>query len=151
MSRKILWLENDAGWVQDFKDALEQSDCEVTLLTRVSEAEKELSNKQWDLLILDVMIPTKGLDEEIDYPPSETDAGHDTGLLFYRRNREVLRKAGTPVLAFTVRMDKEISDAFRQAGLPEDCFATKLELRNVDVFLRRIEALVEKHTETSED
>lgn len=140
--KKILWVENDREWVAPFAVALGDRGYDVRFERSPLPAEQALEDGHYNLLILDVMVPTLGEGEEQTYPPNETQRGHDTGLVFYRRNRETLEKKNIPVLVFTVRMDRAILDAFLDEGLPRKNFATKFELRDTDDFVERAESLM---------
>jgi CheY-like chemotaxis protein len=141
--KHVLWLDNDLGCIRAYKAALEQVGYSVTVVKKVAEAEDLLRAQRFDIFILDVMIPTLNEAEEAVYPPSETDNGHKTGLLFYRRVKDLLAAAKTPVLVFSVRIDKSIQTAFLEEGLPADSFVPKMDLRLTPDFVRKIEQMVE--------
>ena len=148
--KTILWLDNDPAYINPFVLALRDDKmgpgCDVKVITTVTEAEHLIeANREdpYNLLILDVMIPTKNEEEEKNYPPSETADGRHTGLVFYKNMGKTLAGLGTRVLAMTVRLDSEISRDFVEAGLPEKCFATKLELRDITAFLSKVNHLLE--------
>ncbi len=137
-SQRILWLDNDSDYVFPLKAALRRNDYEVDVVTSVLKAEEWLRDNSCDLLILDVMIPTWNAEEEALYPPAETDRGHRTGLVFYRRMKTKLLERKTPVLVMTIRRDREILKAFVKEGLPPECFSTKFVLRNPEDFLSKV-------------
>ncbi|MDH3890376.1 MAG: hypothetical protein OEV49_04780 [candidate division Zixibacteria bacterium] len=139
---RILWLDNDASWLTPYVEKLEMAGYEVTTVNRVSQAEEKLCEFTYDLLILDVMIPTKNTEEEKKYPASKTDSGYDTGLVFYRLMKSKLDASGTSVLVLTTRLDKKIADDFTEALLPAGCFSTRLELKDVGVFLAKVEQIM---------
>jgi CheY-like chemotaxis protein len=138
MSKKILWLDNDLAFLKPYKTALEREGHEVTARKTVSEAEELINKVRYDLLVLDVMIPTKSDQEEEIYPPGVTGYGHQMGLFFYRRMKDKLDDAGTPVLVMTVRIDKDLSDDFAEAGLPRENFALKSRLCEVSTFVEKV-------------
>lgn len=144
MSKRVLWLDNDVAYVSPYKETLEGEGYSVTVARTVNEAHAYLDGGHFDLLILDVMIPTKEADEEEVYPPSVTDYGHKTGLVFYRRNRERLNAANTAVLIMTVRLDENVKNEFLESELPAGNFATKFALRDVNVFLEKIRSIIKK-------
>ena len=121
--KSILWLDNDPSQVRHNIEALEHSGYHVDVVTRVTEAESMIDARYYDLLILDVMVPTWDVEEERRYPPHETEFGRQTGLVFYRLNKDRLRQAGTRVLVVTIR--GEIREAFEKEGLPREWFSTK--------------------------
>jgi CheY-like chemotaxis protein len=138
---KILWVDNDPAYISPYIEALEDRGSIVTVVTTAIDAESALNKERYDLLILDVMIPTKSEREEEIYHPEETEYGLKTGLIFYRRNKERLTKTKTQILVVTVRLDKGILDEFMEEGLPRECFSSKLDLSNVEIFLDRVAAL----------
>ena len=135
---KILWFDNDSGSLVPYVNGLRQTGHEVTAVTTIAAAEEAIGGQNFDLLILDVMIPTKTEDEEKEYPPSETDFGHKTGLILYRKQREHLKGVGTRVLVMTVRLDSGIVAEFIASGLPKGNFATKVTLRDAHDFMAKI-------------
>jgi len=142
MTKQVLWLDNDAAYLRDYQDLLAEEGFEVTLATSVSEAEACIETRRYDLLIIDVMIPTKSETEERLYPPDRTDKGFKTGLVFYRRMKSRLDSLGSDVLVLTVRLDQDILSEFLEAGLPRECFATKFQLREAEAFRRKVKAVL---------
>lgn len=137
MSLRVLWLDNDLANVEPWVETLKDEGFEPDVVETVAEAEKALSTNKYDLLILDVMIPTMNDQEELRYKPEITALGNKTGLLFYKFNKETFEKTGTKVLIMTVRLDKVIMDEFINAGLPKNSYATKYELRKAPVFIKK--------------
>lgn len=140
MSKRILWIDNDPQYIKPFVLAMEDEGYAVSIAKTVSQGERLITNQRFDLVILDVMIPTMSEKEEETYPPDETEDSHKTGLLFYKRHVGVLTKNNTPILVMTVRIDKSITKDFLDAGLPPSNFVTKMELRETPVFLEKIRA-----------
>lgn len=141
-SGSVLWVDNDPGYIRAFVTALERAGYDVTVIKKVTAAEELLRSKRFNLLILDAMIPTLSETEEAAYPPADTDNGHKTGLVFYRRNKEIIDNAKTPVLVFTVRIDKPIRNEFLQCGLPPASFVTKMDLKDTADFMHKIKEVV---------
>lgn len=144
--QRILWVDNDESFVSAFAGRLQET-YDVTLRSTVSEAEAAVAQampqdgkRAFDLVILDVMIPTESALEEEDYPPDATDDGLRTGLLFYKRMREKL--AGTVFMIFTVRIDKDIKRAFYESGLPQRNFVSKMEVPKWPDFARKVRELL---------
>ena len=142
MTKRILWFDNDPAYLIPFIDALEEEGHKVEVAENLTEAERCLKDTRYDLMIVDVMIPTKNELEETRYKPEETDLGYKTGLLFYTKLKDVLAGAGTQVMVMTVRLDKSIMDEFIKAGLPPDSYATKYEMSDPTEFLGRIQAVL---------
>lgn len=142
VNKRILWLDDDPPHVESHIEALRRAGHEVELAKTVTEAKGRLEHQRYDLLILDVMIPTDE-SEEGEFPPSETEWGRDTGLAFYRRLKDRLGQQGTKVLVTTIRRDQEILQAFKKEGLPEDCFAPKLSYRTPRSFAAKVNEVLD--------
>lgn len=142
MPLRVLWLDNDLANLDPWVETLRDEGYETNVVETVAEAEKELKSSKYDLLILDVMIPTMNDQEELRYKPEITALGNKTGLLFYKFNKEVFERTGTKVLIMTVRLDKVIMDEFINAGLPKTSYATKYELRKAPVFIKKIQSIL---------
>lgn len=142
---RILWLDNDVNYLMPYVEELKREGFDVTVVRTVGEAEFRLDDPKgvrYDLLILDVMIPTKNESEEADYPPEETAHGYRTGLVFYRRRKKALAAAGMKILVFTVVLEDEVCNDFTAEGLPEENYATKYSLRDASAFLRRVRSIL---------
>jgi len=142
MSKRILWFDNDPANLIPFVDALEDEGHEVKVVENLTDAEHSLKEARYDLLIVDVMIPTMSELEETRYKPEETDLGYKTGLLFYIKLKDVLKNAGTKIMVMTVRLDKAIMDEFIKAGLPPESYATKYEMSDPTLFLAKIQTVM---------
>jgi CheY-like chemotaxis protein len=135
---KLLWFDNDLDYLEPYVRELREAGHEVKTVGTLAEADEELSGRVFDLLILDVMIPTRTAAEELLYPPAETERGNATGLVYFNRWRDRLKAAGTKVLVLTVRLDSRILAAFNKSGIPKSAVARKLDLRTVDDFTGRV-------------
>jgi CheY-like chemotaxis protein len=142
MRKRILWFDNDPGIVDAYITGLRNSGYEVVVVTTVTEADRVIQQEEFDLLILDAMIPTKNEEEEKIYKPLETDTGHETGLVFYRRFKQRLADTKTPTLVMTVRLDSAIAKKFAEEGLPTKCFKRRLEFRDGPLFLKTVRELL---------
>ena len=142
MPKKILWLDNEPRMIEPFVLILRDEGYEVDVAPTLQRADYLLKTKRYNLLLLDVMIPTLDEEEEMRYSPDRTDFGLKTGLVFYEVNRSLLDAASTQVLVMTMRMDKDIFEEFVAAGLPETCISTKLEMSEVNTFIEKIESLI---------
>ena len=139
---EILWLENDPGWIAHYLRALEQHGFEVRTVATASEAEAALASKHFDLLIVDVMVPTTPEEEKQSYPSRETDDGRHTGLVFFSRHRVRLLENNVRVMVFTIRLDRRIRGAFVEAGLPEAAFHTRVSLSKTGSFLDKVKEVI---------
>jgi len=120
-----------------FVVALERAGFDVTLTKSLEDAERHLAAVRFDVVLLDVMIPITSRDEASGYSGEETDDSHKTGLAFYLKHKKQLAKHGN-IMVFTVRVDKPIRDEFVAAGLKEEDFVTKLELRDARAFVEAV-------------
>jgi CheY-like chemotaxis protein len=143
MTKRILWLDNDRTYIKYYVRALGDEGYEVTVKKSVSEIESAINDGgTYALLIMDIMIPSVSEEEEKRYPPEETDRGLKMGLVFYRRMKGALDSAGTKVLAMTARLDESIQNEFAEAGLPGECFTTKVDVAKVPAFLKKVGELI---------
>lgn len=144
MSKKILWLDNDPAYLDPYVEALTEAGYHPTVVTTVSAAEQKLRADKYDLLLLDVMIPTKSESEEHTYSPEKTDSGLKTGLIFYQQMKEMLDQSSTSVLVMTVRLDSGIYEEFKKSGLDPENFCTKMSLRQTPVFIKKIKLVLKE-------
>ncbi len=128
LKSKILWFDDSPALIESHIRALERDGHEVDIVTDVTAARSMLDAGRYDLLILDVMIPTWE-DEEGEFDPKETDGGYRTGLAFYQRIKKGLRQEGTRIFVLTISRDQELLGAFENEGLPSELFSTKFALR----------------------
>lgn len=143
MPKKILWLDNDAAnYLEPYVGALRDEGYDVDVAPTLSRADYLLRSRRYDLLILDVMIPTRAAEEEERYPPELTDYGHKAGFVFYELNKGLLDANSTHVLVLTVRLDSDILAEFIKTGLPRACFATKYDMREIGNLLKKIRDLI---------
>jgi len=147
MSKKILWLDNDRAQVNPYLETLNEEGYLAEVVTTVTEAESLLNSSRYDLFILDVMIPTKASDEEKRFPPDRTEHGRKLGLYFFLEYKEKFEGDNTQILVLTQRIDLDIRDEFIKAGLPSEQFCTKFALRDVEVFLKKINGLIQSNHE----
>jgi CheY-like chemotaxis protein len=143
--KRILWLDNDEGSVASYAALLRTQGYDVTLRTGLVAAEDELNAGHYDLLILDVMIPTESPEEEIKYPPKATNLGYEAGVTFFARNRARLQQERTVVFVFTVR--SYLEEALRKVGILSENYERKDDVRTADAFLDRIASLIGPATE----
>ena len=146
MSKRVLWLDNDPKYINVYASYLKDQPTpyEVTVVPTLTEAEKKLAEGTYDLLILDVMIPTKNAQEETTYPPEQTEHGLNTGLAFFVRHKEELEQAGTKVLVSTARIDLAIQEGFTRAGLPQAHMMTKPGLEGVQDFFEIVQDVLKE-------
>jgi CheY-like chemotaxis protein len=144
MAKSILWIDNDLPYIRPYRQALEKKGYFVEAVSSLGDAERLAEEKSFDLIIIDVMVPTQNEEEAANYPYVSSDYGHKTGLLFYRRMKEKLGKHLPVIVALTVRLDQDIRDEFVQSGLNKENFFTKYSVREVPQFLNKIESILSK-------
>jgi CheY-like chemotaxis protein len=144
MPWRILWLNNDPALVKAHMGGLSDAGHELEMAKTLTRAIELLAARPWDLLILDVMIPTMTDEEEVTFPPSETAYGLRTGLVFYRWLRGRRNLDGMRVLVLTVDPDRDagLRSAFVAEGLPAACFATLMTLRDADDLVLKVEDMM---------
>jgi CheY-like chemotaxis protein len=138
----ILWIDNDPAYLLPLQMTLEDEGYEVTIVGTVSHATKLLADGNYNLVILDVMMPINAEDEAEGYSTELTSQGFKTGLAFYIRNRDLLLARRLPVIVMTVRLDSAIAGEFVAAGLSERCFVTKFEMRHPKTFIEKIRSAI---------
>ena len=148
MSKKerILWIDNDTGYPFPYETVLVLNGYEVEIVPTVTEGEAAIEAGGVALVILDVMIPVTEAEETGNYTPEETDDTYKTGLVFFVKNRERLKKNNILVMAMTVRIDQRIADEFAEAGLPSQCFVRKFDVRTADAFLDKVQSILAMRT-----
>ena len=144
MAFTVLWCDNDPGMIKPFADALMRAGYTVEVVRSVGMASQRLRDADFDLLILDVMIPTLTQEEEEMFPPETTNFGGHTGLAFYAGHRDFLKEHGVEVLVLTVRLDKAIKERFVEAGLPPGRFVSKIAVRDSALFVETVSSILEK-------
>jgi len=143
MSERILWIDNDKVFLQPLILRLTAEGYTVKQVFTLVEGVKEIENNNYDLLILDVMLPIREGEETL-FPPKDTDLGRKAGLVFYNKYKRVLEEKGIVVFVFTIREDFAIRDEFLTAGLPAQNFMTKSEGGDAAIFLARIKELLRR-------
>jgi len=144
MPKTILWLDNDSAYIKVYAKYLEEQPepFTVTIASTITDAQTLLASRVFDLLILDVMVPTTTEQEEQAFPPDLTDHGLKTGLTFYATQKDTLDQAGTKVLVLTARIDEGIKQGFEAVGLGSDQLVEKPEVGDVDDFLSIVQRVL---------
>jgi hypothetical protein len=139
---KILWLDNDRTFLLPFVALLHNELFDVIRVYNVLEAEKLLQDgTKWKLIIIDCMLSI-GEDEELKYPPSVTDSGHVAGLIFFKRNKEFIRKIEAEACVFSIREDKTIINRFIEEGLKKENYLSKVDGADAIVFLKWVKNIL---------
>ncbi len=145
----ILWVDNDDVPLGPHLLRLKSVNYSVKQVTSFTETLDELRGGDYDLLILDAMMPVT-VEEDTVLHDKDTDKGRQAGLVFYNEYKELLHEKGVEVLVFTIREDNDIRNQFKDAGLPEKNFMTKVEGADAAVFLTRVEEIL-RGTRSCED
>ena len=145
---RILWIDNDIPFLRPYVNALLKRGDQVNVLASLAEAENLLMENTFDLVIIDVMVPTQTEEEKRNYPSDRSDYGHKTGLIFYNRIRHNLGEKLPAVAVMTVRLDQDIKDEFVQNGLKPENFLTKYSVRDITRFLKKIDSIYAAHSTT---
>lgn len=138
MSKRILWLDNEVKWIQPYVEALKLAGYEPNPVPTVSEAENELKKHDYDLLILDAMIPTISAKEVEIYNTKVTLSGIKTGIVFYQRMKHNLEERGIKVLVITASIFDKLRLEFIHLGLPEEQFSTKYEFKETSSLVDKV-------------
>jgi len=146
MTKQILWLDNDLPYIRPYVNTLKAKGYDVHIVSSLTQAENilEQAKTPFDLIIIDVMVPTADEAELENYPVEATDYGHKSGLVFYNRIKKKYGSRLPPVAVTTVRLDQGIRDEFVNSGLNEEHFLTKYDVRDAGDFLKRIRPMLEK-------
>jgi CheY-like chemotaxis protein len=142
IGKHILWVDNDIPYLRPYVNALKERGYVVNLVASLTGAENLLDDQSFDLIIVDVMVPTQTEDEALNYPYNMTDFGHKSGLVFYNRIKKKLGNKLPTVAVMTVRLDQNIRDEFIQSGLAQSNFITKYSVREVPRFIEKIESML---------
>lgn len=139
-TKQILWLDNDQGQTRPFVMTLRQGGYAVDSVRSLTEAELLLKSKVYNLLILDVMIPSLSEEEEAKYPPDITLQGRYSGISFFSMWKELLHTMNCKVLVMSVlEGDSKLAEICFLSGLQPSNVKTKVELRDASVFLKAVQ------------
>lgn len=139
MANRVLFVDNDPYYLRPLVDHLTANGFDVTSASTVSAAEKLIQNEVFDLLILDVMMPTAQEDELQGYLPSATRFGLDTGIVLYERMMTRLDSVGTKTIVLTTRIDRAVGERFELIGLPSRFCIRKFEVLSGQALLEIVQ------------
>ena len=126
MKQRILFVDDDRRRTEIFVEMLRMEEYEVTFSATIREAEREFDvrTSEFDLMILDIMMP---LD---DYAGENTIESRKRGITFLRKIRKTHSKEKLPIIILTVLHDKETKEEVFAAGcneyLEKPCLPSKL-------------------------
>ncbi len=143
---KILWLDNDKVFNRPFLFSLEKTGFQVTQVFSLIDALKKLEVNNYDLLLLDVMLPANKEDEAL-FPLEDSSNGKRLGFLFYKKFKMKLQEKNISILIFTIREDEEIYKEFLSAGLRKEDYLKKSEAgKDNEILINKVKTLIERKT-----
>lgn len=139
MAKKILFVDDEPEFVRPQVTALEDAGYEVILETNPDEALALLQKQEFDLIILDLIMPPlqkdkERCDQELDYA--------ETGIKLLQEIRSKLNLIDVPIIFLTVVRDQDLRSKIRQYESKyghRSRFLTKpVRLRNVVAEVQRV-------------
>jgi len=141
---KILWVDDDFGWMHGHVQLLRDEGYEVVTAETVRAAINYATETKFDLAILDVMLPI-----ESDSGDGEFGGNVDAEFVEQSRNGTATGIAlgrwlkqncpGTKIFGLSVRLDSEASDWFERYAT---AYKSKLALRDRDTFLKFVQKIL---------
>lgn len=110
MSKKILFIDDEPEFIRPFADALEDEGYEVIRELNVDQAIKRLRKDDFDLIILDLLMPSKLEDVTEDEVTPDL---RQTGVRLHREIRNTL-EPNIPIIILSVVRDPEIHNQIQE-------------------------------------
>jgi CheY-like chemotaxis protein len=139
--KRVLWIDDDAAFLSPYIHALAERGFRVDTAQTLVDAGESLEAGRYDVVVMDMMMPTASAREENLYPPTDTDLGRSAGIAFYYKYRKVFDAQDTAPLFLTVRLDENARRLVEEAGVSTTHFATKMELRKVEDLVDKVTSL----------
>ena len=116
----------------------------VDVATCVSDAENQLKEKHFDMLILDIAIPVLP-EEEKKYPATKTGHGYRTGFHFYHLWRKELERRSIKLLVFShfIEYGPDIAEFFIERGVTPDCILSAFKYQKVVDLFKKVETMID--------
>jgi len=111
MTKKILFVDDEPEFVSPQVEALEEAGYEVTLEMDPDAAMALLQEREFDLIILDLIMPPRREDRE-ERGDQELDFA-ETGVKLHQEVREKLGLTDIPIIFLTVVRDQDILRGIR--------------------------------------
>ena len=111
MTKRILFIDDEPEFVDPQVVALEEAGYEVTLESAPDAAVALLQERDFDLIILDLIMPPRRRDRERG--EQELDFA-ETGVKLYREIRDELGIVDIPIIFLTVVRDQDIRREIRR-------------------------------------
>lgn len=137
--KKILWMDNDQAFLTAHKWCLVNAHYSLVHTKSLKQAEKLVSDENWDLVLVDIMMNVKA-DDEHDYPPSRAENGHSAGIVFIERIKQQVEEMNGIIAVLTMRADNEAFNRCSALGITKDRYRYKMEVSDPDDFLEWIES-----------
>lgn len=138
---RIIWLDDQEPLIRVFVNKLRSEGCRVDVATTVRDAEKNLIEGRYDLLILDVGIPPSREEED---PPSRAKGGKWMGLYLLEKWRETIGQRGMRVMVRSDFLDDAaLYKRFSKAGLPDNCIWPSFEIKDPAAFLEAVKEVID--------
>jgi CheY-like chemotaxis protein len=112
MAKRILFIDDEPEFVSPQVEALEEAEYEVTLETDPDAAVALLQEQEFDLIILDLIMPPRREDRE-ESGDHELDFA-ETGVKLHQEIRDKLGLTAIPIIFLTVVRDQDIRRELRQ-------------------------------------
>ncbi len=136
---EVLWIDDDALHLSNFRGPFEDAKWVLTAATTVSEALALVSSRTFDGVLVDLIMPAGPLSVE------ETFGGRLTGLALSRRIRSLHPRM--PIAFLTVAKSEEVAEWCRENPPATMLFKPQLGADTV----RRLEALIRYRTDSALD
>lgn len=142
MKDKILWFDDQPKKIQFYINKLKQFGYQVKVVETFTEAESSLREEdEFQLLILDSLIPAVTKEEEQVYPGT----GLEGGLTFFRVMQQKQLLDPSKVVVFTVSYEPDVHREFVKEGLPDENYLTKEDYIAGADFYYKVKELIETH------
>ena len=110
MTTRILFIDDEPHFVSPHIEALKDAGYIVTHVVTPKEAQRQLQKSQFDLIVLDLILPAGDGDPEL----SAVEPGSELGLQLHQIIRADPRHKRTPILFFTVISELNIQRTIQQ-------------------------------------
>lgn len=107
MTKKVLWIEDDARELKSLLWPLEDEGFEIHVAKDATQALDLVLNNIYDIIILDILLPS-GKKDQVEYDEF-------TGVTVAKEIRE--KGIHTPMIALTVVKDREIDKTLKELNV----------------------------------
>ena len=132
MGKRILIIEDELPLAEEWALALVASGYETKIVTKISEALSIIDQLEFDLVLLDVMLPTieptKGI--------SVINIAHGRVAGVYIAQKIKKKKPSLPIIAVTVVSDKHILEQLKQAGVARILRKSRASIKDIQAAIK---------------